>query len=130
MVDATENVARTLRRTILTALAVGVLFAARSSPAVGSPPQEAAFSMCGSSSASDLGSKLAAEFASRNKSKAVNCESCDSGYALTRLEKRECDVALVIQSLAMAGRLDGRFEAFPLGQYVVAVAVNSKNPIR
>ena len=118
------------RADLLVAVSFALLIFAGSAPGTAAPAREQPFRLLGSSTAADLGDMLAAGFAKRDSSKPVHCGPCDSRYAMTCLANRECDVVLVVRSLAGGASVRKHFEEVALARYAIAVVVNAKGPVR
>ena len=117
------------RACILT-VGAALLISAGSLPSRGAAPSEKPILIMGTLTARDVVRTLTTEYAKFGRAGLPDYRPSDSDFAVACLKKHECDVALAIQSLAVADRLDNRFEVFPLGRYAIGVVVNSKGPIR
>jgi phosphate transport system substrate-binding protein len=86
----------------------------------------------GSWSGIGISRSLVHEFVNSHGSGAIKFRPCDSDQLSARLANHRCDVALVLDSSAPSIKkdLDERFDAFPLGRFVVYVIVNAKCPVR
>ncbi len=90
------------------------------------------FVIQGSSSVSLTVRRLLGEFAVHDNVRRTEYCCADSDYVVSGLMQHQCDVGLVLDSLVpdVNKELGESFEAFPLGQLAVGVAVNARKRIR
>ncbi|MBN2021491.1 MAG: hypothetical protein JW809_01740, partial [Pirellulales bacterium] len=123
----------TIRQTRLASSLACVLAVAITPPASAAAPRAGGSVVVhGSWAGLKIAGRLAMEFNRRNPKAAVDFLPRDSNQMGGILRERECDVGLVLDSLApnVGETLGQRFDAFPLGRFSVGVIVNARNRAR
>ena len=96
------------------------------------PSSTSSFTVYGTWSALQAISAIVGRYENDRQSHGVNFMPVSSEQIMGMLARHQCDVGIPFDSFAAkpGEKTTGKYERFPLGRFVIAVAVNERNPLR